>query len=155
MSFSISIVDYPAKLVAGLRIRTEMQKAKTECPALWHTLVPRMSEISAWQTVPKGIYGVSLMVNESEFDYWAALETSGEDTVPQGMETFSIPAGRYAKCPVASMEQLFEAYMYVYGTWASEQAEYTVNEMAPCFELYSSNWQENDSFEIYVPLKKK
>ncbi len=155
MSFSVSIAEYSAKRLVGMKVRTTMQKAQFDCPSNWRTFGPRIVEIPACSGGGQGAYGVSLMLNENDFDYWAAVEASPQIAVPDGMETVDIPAGLYAKCAVANLEQLGEAYMYVYGTWIREQAEYTLDEKAPCFESYPPNWRINDAFEIYVPLKKK
>ncbi len=155
MSFEITVVGFPAKHLIGMKVRTDMQKAQTDCTALWQTFGPRIVDIPGCTGECKGSFGVSVMLNENDFDYGAAVEVAPETTVPNGMEAFELPAGLYAKCTVASLEKLGEAYMYVYGPWIAGQSEYGLNMQAPCFEHYPANWRPEDAFEIYVPVTKQ
>lgn len=152
MSFEITVVELPAKHLIGMSVRTDMRKAQTDCPAVWQTFGPRIAGIPGRDGAGQGAYGVSFMLNENDFDYRAAVEAAPGTTVPDGMAAFEIPSGRYARCGVASFEQLGEAYMYVYGQWAPGQSEYALNMQAPCFELYPPNWSPGDAFEVYVPV---
>ncbi len=153
--YQVAIVEYPAKHLTGVKVRTTMQKAHQDCSALWQNFGPRMGELlSAGNGCPES-YGVSVMLNAEDFDYWAAFETVSSITVPPDMASLDLPAGQYAKCAVSSLEKLGDGYMYLYETWPKSQSEYTFDEQAPCFELYPANWQLTDAFEIYMPLKKK
>ncbi len=155
MSFEIAVVEFPATHLIGMKVRTTMQKAQADCPAIWQTFGPRIVEIPGGDCIGKGAYGVSVMLNENDFDYWVAVEAASNAAVPKDMATFEIPDGLYAKCSVASLEKLGEAYMYVYSQWVSGQSEYGLNMQAPCFELYPPNWRLEDAFEIYVPVMKQ
>ena len=152
MSLEIAVVSFPAKHLLGVKVRTSMQSSATDCPALWQAFSPRIAEMFM---MGNATFGVSVMVNENDFDYWAAVESSSNTAVPDGMETTEIPAGLYAQCNVPSLEQLGEAFMYVYSQWIREQSEYTLDMHAPCFELYPPNWQPSDAVAIYVPVLKK
>ncbi len=123
MSFEITVVELPAKHLIGMSVRTDMRKAQTDCPAVWQTFGPRIAGIPGRDGAGQGAYGVSFMLNENDFDYRAAVEAAPGTTVPDGMAAFEIPSGRYARCGVASFEQLGEAYMYVYGQWAPGQSD--------------------------------
>ena len=139
--FDITVVEYPKKHLVGVKVRTTMQKGVVDCPALWESFMPRMGEL------PSGsAYGVCVMLNAEEFDYWAALETDVNAAVPEGMCCIDVPAGEYAKCTV-DMEKLRDAFTYLY-------AEYALDGQAPSFELYPANWQPGGSFEIFAPVKK-
>jgi AraC family transcriptional regulator len=151
VSFIVSVVEFPAKYLIGIKVRTSMQGSSTDCPALWQTFAPRIAEIKADDNAA---YGVSVMLNDNDFDYWAAIGSPSNTAVPVGMQTIEIPAGLYAKCSVASMEKLGEAFMYVYTQWIHGQSEYTLNMYAPCFELYPPNWKPGNNVEIYSPLLK-
>lgn len=151
MNFEVTVVEFPAKTLVGTKVRTTMQKAQSDCPALWQSFGPRICELFP---ECKGVYGVSVMLNETDFDYWAAVETASDATLLPEMETVKLPSGLYARCAVANVEQLGAAYMFLYGPWIQGQTEYALNMEAPCFELYPSDWQENDAFEVYAPVKK-
>ena len=151
MSFEISVVEYPAKKLIGTKVRTTMQKAQNDCPALWQSFGPKIcTQFSNCQ----GAFGVSVMVNENDFDYWAAVEPSVETVVPEGMDIIEIPAGLYAKCNVPNIEQLGPAFMFLYGPWVQGQSEYSLDMNGLCFELYPNDWQPTDAFEVYAPVKK-
>jgi AraC family transcriptional regulator len=154
MSFEVSVVEFPAKHLIGTKVRASMQSSSTDCPALWQAFAPRIAEISTGNESGNVAFGVSVMVNDNDFDYWAAVEALSSVAVPAGMQTTEISAGLYAKCSVANMEKLGEAFMYVYTQWTHEQSEYRLNMNAPCFELYPPGWQPDNAVEIYSPVLK-
>lgn len=39
-------------------------------------------------------------------------------------------------------------------TWLAAQAEWKLNEQAPCFELYPADWNPTVPFEVYMPVKR-
>ncbi len=151
--FTVTVVEYPATRLIGLKVRTSMQKAETDCMAVWETFGPRMGELLG-DGGGRGSYGVSVMLNAEEFEYWAAVPTAPSAAVPAGMAGFDLPAGLFAKTTAASLEALKEAYMFLYETWAKSQKEYAVDYQGPCFELYPPNFQMTDSFEVFMPVRK-
>lgn len=154
MNFEVTVVEFPVKHLVGMKVSTSMQKAQADCPQLWQTFGPRIIELPSMEGVNSGAYGISVMLNENEFDYWAAVEANPEIDLPDGMGTIAISAGLYAKCTVLGLEKLGEAFMYLYGPWIQGQKEYTLDMQAPCFELYPQNWRLETVFEIYAPVKK-
>lgn len=153
--YQVTIVERPAVHLTGMKVKTTMQKAMLDCPALWQGFGSRIAELQPVGNPCFGSYGVSAMLNAEDFEYWAAIETMPSSAVPAGMATLDLPAGLYACCTIASIEKLGEGYTYLYEAWPDSQSEYTYDERAVCFELYPINWQPTDALEIYVPLKKK
>ena len=151
--YDITVVEYPKKRLMGMKVRTSMQKARADCPALFESFIPRVSELPAG-SCSNGFYGVSKMVNTEDLDYWAAVEMTEGSSIPEGMECVDIPSGEYAKCAVPNMEKLGETYMYIYDEWPKNQTKYVMDGYSPSFELYPANWQHGASFEIYAPVKK-
>lgn len=145
--FNVTVVDFPAKHLVGMKVRTSMSKAKEDCPAIWQTFCPKMASIYSTEG-----YGVSVMLNEQEFDYWAAAE-AGDKPLPEGLGHIDIPAGKYATCTVPSLEKCGEGYMFIYQTWLGSQKDWQLNMAAPCFELYPSDWTPDGPFALYVPVK--
>lgn len=127
MNFEVAVVEFPTKHLIDMKVSTDMQKAQTDCPTMWQTFGPRIVEIPGGGCVGKGAYGVSIMLNENDFDYWAAVEAASGTAMPDGMAAFDFPAGLYAKCRIASLENLGEAFTYVYGLWIFDQPEYGLN----------------------------
>ena len=155
MSFEVTVVEFPAKQLVGMKVSTTMQNAQADCPAIWQIFGLRMTEIPAKGGHGADSYGLSIMTSENAFDYWAAMELNPKAAIPDGMGTIDIPGGLFAKCTVANLSRLGEAFTFVYGTWISGQSEYALNMAAPCFEVYSQNWQMGDTIDIYVPVVKK
>ncbi|UQZ90405.1 hypothetical protein C4J81_14795 [Deltaproteobacteria bacterium Smac51] len=148
----VKVIEQPARHLVGMKIRTNMRNAQAVCPALWQTFGPRMGEVKASDV--QGSYGVCIMLNADDFDYWAAVEAPEAASLPSGMESMELPGGVYAKAAVPSLEQLGEAYTYLYDTWLKGQTGYAASLGAPCFEHYPPNWQINDAFDVYMPLVK-
>jgi predicted transcriptional regulator YdeE len=150
MSFEINTMNYPAKRLAGINIRTSMQKSLEDCPKAWEMFMPRMAEINAH---PNESFGVSVWLGEDSFDYWAALELERGKPLPEGLQTVNIYDGLYARCIVPTIEKLGEAYMYLYTDWFKANPEYALNTESNCFELYPRNWNPGAPFDIYMPIK--
>lgn len=144
--FEVTIVDFSAKKLMGIKVRTSMAKAQQDCPALWQNFCPKMPDIFNKQS-----YGISVMLNEQDFDYWAAAEAP-EDTA--GLEPTGIPAGSYARCQVPDLQSIGAGYMFMYQTWLGGQQEWKLNEQAPCFELYPTDWNPTMPLELFVPVKR-
>ena len=100
--FEVSVVNFAAKQLVGIKVRTSMAKAKEDCSALWHNFCPKMQKIEEGEG-----YGISVMINEQEFDYWAAAEAP-KGTCPAGLEPVELPAGDYARCVVPNLESIGE-----------------------------------------------
>lgn len=152
--FDVTVVDYPAKRLIGLKVQTTMSKAAEDCPAIWQTFGPKMGELCAAGNTQTGSFGVCVMLNAEDFDYWAAVEAGTSTAVPQGMGSIELPAGLYARALVPNLEQLGDAYMYLYTQWNKDQTDYICDETVPCFEWYPPNWQCSGSFEIFTAVKK-
>lgn len=150
--YAVTVVDLPVKHLVGVRKRSNMAQAGTDCPALWQNFGPRIDAFMAKGGSCLGAYGVSVMVDAASFDYWAAIETAPADAPPEGTERIDLPAGRYAVCRVPNLQALGEVYMFVYQEWSKEQSAYTVHCMAPSFEAYPKDWQMTDAFDVFIPV---
>jgi len=151
MSFEIRIVEYQDKRLAGIKVQTNMENSTKDCSALWRVFTPRMAEINK---DPKESFGVSVMLNENDFDYWAAMELVPGVPLPDGLQCVDILPGTYVCCIVPSIEKLGDVYMYLYMDWLKSQTKYALNQGANSFERYPCPWQPDTPFEIYMPIKK-
>lgn len=152
--FPMKLVDQPEIRCAGMKVRTTMANAGKDCPALWNDRFgPRMEEFAHDPAHPDECYGVSVMIDDERFDYWALDSLAPGADVPQGMEEYVIPEGRYAECSVPSLESLGECYQYVYGTWLPENRDLDFDSSRPCYELYGKDYKALGVFFLFVPVK--
>ena len=145
--FNVTIVEYPAKRLTGIKVRSNMAKAQEDCPALWQRFCTDYAQV-----MPTASYGVTVMVNAEDFDYWAAVEDQG-GRLPADLEHVDIPAGKYAVCSVPNLASIGEAYMFIFQKWLASQQAHAYNEQSPSFELYPPHWSPENPFEIYVGIK--
>lgn len=150
--FMVSITEFPALSLVGMKVATSMSKARTDCSALWQRFGPRMAELGP---IAGESYGVSMMLNEQDFEYWAVVPAAASVVPPAGMERLEIPAASYAKCLAPNLEKMTQAFMYLYTEWPKSQTLYAPNEQAPSLERYQPHWKMDDGVEVYMPIKKK
>jgi|GEM_PF-1006877 Uncharacterized protein conserved in bacteria len=151
--YKVTVLDFPKKHLAGLKVRTSMSRANTDCSDLWQSFGPRLGELAS-PGAGQGAYGVSIMLNAEDFDYWATIEFDPAAGVPAGLERIEIPACPYAKLTVSNLDKVSEAYMFLYEDWLKSQTAYTYKMDGPCLEFYPPNWQPAEPFEIFMPLTK-
>ena len=155
MNLEIIVKELPVKRLAGVSVRTNMKNAQVDCPAIWQNFGPQLGLMTS-RLGGHESYGVSVMVSEDgTFDYWAAVEVVNEAELPENVKTFELPGGLYACASVPNLQQLSQAFTYLYMEWPSQQAEYAVKMPAPCVEIYGENWQPNDPIGVWVPVFKK
>ena len=158
MTLEIIVKELPGRKLAGMVVRTNMQKASTDCHAVWQAFGPRMVSFPNSAGITEA-YGVSVMISEDgTFDYWAAAEIPADTELPEELEdmvTFELPAGLYACAFAPNLEHVAEAYGTMYMEWPQRQSDYAVNMQAPCVEVYRDGWQLTDPLELWVPVVKK
>ena len=146
--FAVSVVDFPAKQLVGIKVRTSLAQAQRDCPALWQGFCRHVPA-----DYGKAAYGISVMLNAQDLDYWAAFESTSGQT-PAELAPVEIPAGAYARCLVPNLESIGAGYMFLYQTWLAGQSEWKLNERAACFELYPADWTPAAPFELYMPVQR-
>jgi len=155
MTLEITVKELPGRKLAGMVVRTNMQKASIDCPAVWQTFGPRMASFPNSANITEA-YGVSVMISEDgTFDYWAAAEIPADAEFPEDMAAFELPGGLYACAFAPNLQQVAEAYGTMYMEWPQQQSDYAVNMQAPCVEVYRDDWQPTDPLELWVPVVKK
>ena len=91
------------------------------------------------------------------FDKWAAIEVANFDSVPAGMETYTLTSGLYAVfLHKGATETGATTFQYIYGTWLPSST-YVFDDRAQ-FEILGEKYKNNDPYseeEIWVPIKSK
>ena len=155
---TVSIVTVPSLVLCGLYVRTSMQNASEDCPRLWEqTFLPRMAELCRTPSheCQGESYGISVMDGTAphEFTYWAAMPYGPETPLPEGMSRIELQGGSYARCRVPSLQQLGEAYTYLYMRWRDPDGAFAPDMTLPCFERYGAAYLERGELDIFMPLR--
>lgn len=154
-SYEVQVARQPALFLIGVKVATNMERAATDCPGIWHdTFGPRMCEVPLDGELRS--YGVSYATDMATgaFDYWAAMPAAEDAAVPSGMETVRTPAGLYAECWIDNLALLSGAYQFIYSEWLPKQADYVVEPTHPSYELYPADYMQNGRMALYFPVKK-
>lgn len=147
------------KKLVGMRL--EMSLAENRTAELWRTFMPRRKEIL--NSVGEDLYslqnyGAGYFRNfnpANKFEKWAAREVSDFSQIPEGMEPFIVPAGKYAvfhyKGNAAEGDKIFR---YIFGEWLPVSG-YDLD-YRPHFEILGEKYSNNspDSEEvIWIPVR--
>lgn len=154
--FTVKVVERPMLKTAGFKVSTTMEKAAVDCPKIWDdTFAPHMISFPADPARPCETYGVCVMTNETDFDYWAVMPLAPGAKIPDGMSGLDIQGGLYAECPVTSIKEVNAAFAYLYTNWPASQNEYAVNFQLPGYEFYTEDFIKNGSLTLRCPVTRK
>lgn len=154
--FQVTVTERPEIRSAGVKVRTTMQKAGQDCPELWEKRFgPVMASFPADPAHANESYGVSVMVDDENFDYWATMPLRPDAQPPEDMDILTIPGGFYARCEVPSLAKLGDAFTYIYGEWAAGQDKYTLNLQGVGYELYTCEFMQTGKLTIFCALIEK
>lgn len=143
--------------------RLNMSLVRNHTAALWQSLIPRTREVH--NRIGSDLYSLQVYpANYFEsfnpatmFEKWALIEVADFSSVPEGMESFTLPGGLYAvflyRGPASEGAKAFQ---YVYGIWLP-QSEYVLDER-PHFEVLGANYRNEgpqSEEEIWIPLRSK
>ena len=151
-SYKVTVVEQPARRLAGLRVRTNMRDSQKDCPDLWEKFTPSMEELA--RVAEAGSFGASVNLDANgDFDYWAAMAVPQGAKAPSDMDCLEVKGGKYAQVVVENLANLGAAYQYMYAEWEKTQNDYRVDFTGACLEFYPKDWRDGDLVTIYVPLK--
>jgi AraC family transcriptional regulator len=93
----------------------------------------------------------------ADFEKWAAVEVTNFDSVPEGMETFTLAGGLYAVFVYHGAASAgAETFRYILGTWLPA-SEYILDNR-PHFELLGEKYKNEDpdsEEEIWIPIRRR
>lgn len=139
-----------------------MSFANNRTAELWKNFMPRRKEIL--HTVNRFLYSVECYPDPfffrsfdplKPFTKWAAVEVTGTQQVPEGMETLLIPQGLYAVFLYRGKASEGEkAYRYIFSEWLP--ASSYVLDHRPHFALMGDHYKHDDQEseeELWIPVK--
>ena len=156
------IETLPEKELIG--IRTKMTFSNNTTGELWRKFMPRRKEITnAVNTdlISMQVYDKSFDFEEFDlsrpFEKWAAVEVPNFGTIPNGMETFTLPEGLYTVfIHKGGASKGSETFQYIFGTWLPN-SEYLLDNR-PHFEMLGEKYKNEDPTseeEVWIPIQPK
>lgn len=150
--------------IIGMEKTTTLNTSYIDIPKLWEKFCSRMCEIKnaadnkTFYEVRKPDMNFSMddFKETSEFTEIAGLEVTSIDTIPEGMITVTIPAGKYAVFThKGNPINLRQTYEYIWGTWLPNSGYEA--DLRFDFELYGERFKgmedPESEIDIHIPIK--
>lgn len=146
------------KHFVGMKMRMSFANNKTGL--LWQNFMSRRKEIK--HLIHPDLYSIEVygagffnpFRPTEEFEKWAAVEVSTVETIPEAMETITIPSGLYAVFLHTGAANLAsQTYEYVLGTWIPNSV-YDLD-VRPHFAVMGDKYKNNDpesQEELWFPI---
>jgi AraC family transcriptional regulator len=149
------------KKLIGKRLTMSLSDNKTR--ELWQSFMQRRKEIK--NNIGTGLYSMQVFDPSyfknfnpnTKFEKWATIEVTDFNTVPDVMETITLPSGLYAvflhKGAASTGPKTFQ---YIFGTWLPG-SDYVLDKR-PHFEILGEKYKNEDpdsEEEIWIPVKLK
>jgi AraC family transcriptional regulator len=143
-------------------IKCIMSLANNQTGALWASFMPKRKSIQhvsgtalySLQVYPPSYF--EAFNPNTPFDKWAAIEVSESNSIPDDMDTLTLPQGLYAVFHYKGLSTDNAIYQYIYTSWLPK-SEYILDNR-PHFELLGEKYNNNDpdsEEEIWIPIKKR
>jgi len=145
------LVTLPQRHYTGLgtnfiSILSPDANAQQVIPELWHRFIGRLPELS--HVVGDAHYGLCMTPpqrnHDDEFLYVACAEVSDISDLPEGMSTYTIEAGRYARFThTGSLQSLAQTMQAIYGEWVPQSG--IELRSSPDLEIYGPDFDPTGS----------
>ncbi|MBQ4916224.1 GyrI-like domain-containing protein [Maribacter sp. MMG018] len=146
------------KILVGVSLSMSLAENKTK--DLWGSFMVRNKEIKnrtnseyiSLQVYPKDYYYNFSPVNK--FVKWALAEVTDVNVVPEGMEVFMLPKGRYAVFDYKGMPNDATIFTYIFQEWLPHSGYQLANR--PHFEVLGDKYKNNDpnsEEQIWIPIQ--
>lgn len=146
------------KKLVGMHIKMSQSNNKTR--KLWQDFMPRKGDIEnsvGPELFSIEVYGTDYFQNydpTNEFKKWAAIEVSDFNSVPEGMQTITLPSGLYAIfIHKGSADLAPKTYRYIYNDWVPK-SDYYLDDR-PHFAIMDENYKPDSpdsQEEIWIPI---
>jgi predicted transcriptional regulator YdeE len=158
------IVDLEESIqIIGMGVDTNLKTVYRDIPALGQRFAKRKSQISN-KKLPWGFAAVSKDFNEvaGTFTYFMGDRVTTSEQVPDGLEPFEIPVGKYAVFPIRPKNRfgwpiaIASAKKYIYTSWLPN-SNYVHMGIIDDFEYHDerSIRKSNPEIDFYVAIKEK
>lgn len=150
------------KKLVGKRIRMTLSNNKTF--ELWQSFMLNRKEIK--NSIGTDLFSMQVYDKfpdfknfnpDTEYEKWAATEVSEFDTLPDGMEPFTLTGGLYAVFIYKGNPNTFsKMFQYIFGTWLPG-SDYLLDNR-PHFEILREKFKRDDpnsEEEVWIPIKTK
>ena len=124
-----------------------------EIPNLWQVFNNRYKDIKQ-KSKSMLCYGIcdDEMDSEGRFHYTACAEVDSFEDVPEGMETKTVPPGKYLVYTyTGDIKNIGNFYNDLFTKYLPDSG-YEIDSRAQ-LELYDSRFMDNGEFDIYIPVK--
>ncbi|MGH1366878.1 MAG: GyrI-like domain-containing protein [Calditrichia bacterium] len=152
------IVTIEEKKLIGMSVSMSLVDNKTF--QVFSTFMPRKKEILNavnsdvldMRVFPENYY--TAFSPAAVFEKWAAVEVAGFDSVPDGMQTLTLPGGQYAvfhRIGLGTDNSIFE---YIFTEWLPHSGFQLDNR--PHFDVMGEKFKRNDpnsEEDICIPVK--
>lgn len=154
------IQHHAGRKLVGMRTIMSLTDPKT--PELWKKWMPRRKEIQhtcSEDFISMSIYPphyFQLFQPDTLFEKWAAVEVSEGHNVPEGMETYHIPAGLYAVFHYRGWSHDPSIFQDIYSQWLP--ASDYVLDPRPHYEVLGEKYKNHDpdsEEDIWIPVRPK
>ena len=156
------IRDFPETKLIGKQMK--MSFAENQTSELWHSFAPNLKFVK--NNVSSELYSVEVYNDvdffknfnpQLQFEKWATIQVSDFDSVPEGLEKLTIPAGKYAVFQYKGKPaNAAEFYRHIYETWLPESGYNLDNR--PHFAVMGEKYKNDDpdsEEEIWIPVTEK
>jgi AraC family transcriptional regulator len=155
-----NIIEISSKKLVGARIINSLAEDKTGI--LWQRFMPKRKMIKNrvnsdyWSVQNYENFDPSSFTEDTKFEKWAAVEVSECADLPDELETFDLPAGKYAVFIHHGLASEFhKALRYIFETWLPASG-FQLDER-PHFEIMGSKYygptDANSEEETWIPIK--
>ncbi len=152
ISLTPEIYTQKTMQLVGLRtcfygVDSEKNNIGEKLPALWADFLNRMSEI---ENAVIGIcYGVVLQIKENtdELEYYAAIEVSEINLLPENMASLEIPLANYAKFTHRGEVKYIDSTVnYIYSSWLLKSGKRHTS--GPDLEIYGPRYHSTSEKSV-------
>jgi len=158
-ALSPELYEQPPLLLVGLRtlfysVDSEKNNIGELLPPLWGAFIARLAEIP--NKVPGTCYGVLQQerADSERLEYHAAIEVTNVGSLPDGMVSLQVPAGRYARFEHRGpAPRIDHTVSYAYASWLG-QSGYR-HTYAPDLEIYGDRYHptsDDSVFHYAIPI---
>jgi AraC family transcriptional regulator len=149
------------KKLVGKRMKMTFSDNKTV--DLWRGFMPGRKEVK--NKIGTELYSMQIYPRlffdryspDAEFEKWAAVEVKDFKTIPDGMETITLPGGTYAVFLYKGAANAASGtFRYIFETWLPN-SDYSLDNR-PHFEILGEKYKNespDSEEELWIPIKPK